>query len=153
MKIISLSKTVLAAAIISLAVCSSIEPNTLKDALKGKFHIGAALNTRQFTERDTADVRIIKHHFNSIVAENCMKPMYLQPREGEFFFEEADKFIEFGERNGMCIVGHTLIWHSQLPRWFCVDENGEKPTYEVLRELLPDRWKYLETQITIESSA
>jgi len=133
MKIISLSKTVLAVAIILLAACSSIEPNSLKDAFKGKFFIGAALNYRQFTERDTADVRIIKQHFDAIVAENCMKPMYLQPREGEFNFEETDKFVEFGERNGMWITGHCLIWHSQLPRWFLVDENGENVTPEVLK--------------------
>ncbi|HCC52959.1 MAG TPA: hypothetical protein DEQ30_13680 [Porphyromonadaceae bacterium] len=25
----------------------------------------------------------------------------------------------------MFITGHTLIGHSQLPKWFCVDENGE----------------------------
>ena len=133
MKIISLLKTVLAAAIILLAACSSKEPKTLKEALKGKFHIGTALNTRQISERDTADVRIIKEHFDAIVAENCMKPMFLQPREGEFNFEEADKFIEFGERNDMWITGHCLIWHSQLPRWFCADENGENVTPEVLK--------------------
>ena len=133
MKIISLLKTVLAAAIILLAACSSKEPKTLKEALKGKFHIGTALNTRQISERDTADVRIIKEHFDAIVAENCMKPMFLQPREGEFNFEEADKFVEFGERNDMWITGHCLIWHSQLPRWFCADENGENVTPEVLK--------------------
>ena len=132
MKVYSLSKSILTAAIILFGACSS-EPTTLKDALRGKFHIGTALNTRQFTERDTADVRIIKQHFDAIVAENCMKPMYLQPREGEFNFEEADKFVEFGERNGMWITGHCLIWHSQLPRWFLVDENGENVSPEVLK--------------------
>ena len=133
MKIDSFTKSALTVAIILFGACSS-EPTTLKDALKGKFHIGVALNTKQFTEIDTADVYIIKQHFDAIVAENCMKPMYLQPREGEFNFEEADKFVEFGERNGMWITGHCLIWHSQLPRWFCVDENGENVTSEVLKE-------------------
>ena len=114
--------------------CSSAnEAVTLKDALKGKFYIGAALNTRQIWEKDTANVAIIERHFNSIVAENVMKSMYLQPKEGEFFFDDADKFVEFGEQNGMWIVGHCLIWHSQLPRWFCVDENGENVSAEVLK--------------------
>ena len=133
MNINFLTKSFLTAAIILFGACASSEPTTLKDALKGKFHIGVALNTRQFTERDTADVHIIKQHFDAIVAENCMKPIYLQPREGEFNFEEADKFVEFGERNGMWITGHCLIWHSQLPRWFFVDENGENVTPEVLK--------------------
>jgi len=114
--------------------CSrSNQPATLKDALKGKFYIGAALNTRQYMEIDTANANIVKQHFDAIVAENDMKPIYLQPREGEFFFDNADKFVEFGERNGMWVTGHCLIWHSQLPQWFCVDENGNNVEPEVLK--------------------
>jgi endo-1,4-beta-xylanase len=114
--------------------CSnSNDSATLKSALKGKFYIGAALNTRQIWERDTADANIVKQHFDAIVPENCMKSALLQPVEGEFTFEDADKFVEFGEQNGMWITGHCLIWHSQLPRWFCVDENGENVSPEVLK--------------------
>lgn len=109
------------------------EPVTLKDALKGKFHIGTAVNTKQIWEIDTVDVNIIKQHFDAIVPENCMKSMYLQPSEEIFNFEDADKFVEFGEQNGLWITGHCLIWHSQLPRWFCVDEKGENVTPEILK--------------------
>ena len=126
---------IFAVAVILLGGCSpKNEPATLKDALKGKFHIGAALNTQHFWGKDSADVNIITQHFDAIVAENCMKSMYLQPKEGEFFFDDADKFVEFGEANGMWITGHCLIWHSQLPLWFCVDENGENVTAEILKE-------------------
>ena len=131
MNIKSISKVIIAGAIVF--GCTGNKPTTLKDALKGKFHIGTALNNRHFGETDTADVRIIKQHFDAIVPENCMKSMYLQPKEGEFSFEEADKYVGFGEKNGMWITGHCLIWHSQLPRWFCVDENGENVTPEVLK--------------------
>jgi len=119
----------------SLAQNKPKEPETLKDALKGKFVIGTAMNLQQIWERDAAmaDVNIIKHHFSAIVAENCMKSINLQPREGEFNFADADKFVEFGERNGMWITGHCLMWHSQLPRWFCVDENGANVSPEVLK--------------------
>ena len=118
--------------------CSSIfgqskAPETLKDALKGKFHIGTAMNERQIWDKDTANVNLIKQNFDAIVAENCMKSMFLQPREGEFNFTEADKFVEFGEQNGMWITGHCLIWHSQLPRWFFTDEKGETVTPEALK--------------------
>jgi endo-1,4-beta-xylanase len=135
MNIRILSKITVVVAIILGTGCFSPvkEPATLKDALKGRFYIGAALNSRQFWEKDTADVDIIKSQFNAIVPENCMKSMYLQPKEGEFFFEDADKFVEFGEQNGMWITGHCLIWHSQLSAWFCVDENGENVTPEVLK--------------------
>ena len=132
--------SIITVVIIMMGCVPKQESLTLKDALKDKFYIGAALNLHQIWERDTAaaDVEIIKKHFNSIVAENCMKSMYMQPKEGVFFWDDADKFVEFGEQNGMWVVGHALIWHSQLPRWFCVDENGENVTPEVLKQRMKD---------------
>lgn len=61
-----------------------------------------------------------------------MKSQEIQPEEGVFTFTEADKFVEFGQANNMFITGHTLIWHSQLPKWFCVDENGNNVSPEIL---------------------
>ena len=110
---------------------------TLKDALKGKFYIGVALNAPQIRGVDTISLEIIKKHFNSIVAENCMKSGEIQRTEGVFDFELADQFVEFGVKNNMHIVGHTLIWHSQAPRWFFTDENGN----DVSREVLIERMK------------
>lgn len=107
---------------------------TLKDAYKGKFFIGTALNLDQIWGRNKAAIEVVKHQFNSIVAENCMKSMYMQPREGEFNFKDSDRFVEFGEKNGMQIVGHTLIWHSQAPDWFFVDKSGKEVSREVLIE-------------------
>ena len=43
-----------------------------------------------------------------------MKWMFLQPSPNKFEFELADKYVEFGLNNKMHIVGHTLVWHSQL---------------------------------------
>ena len=116
--------------------CNSLDSNnsSLKNALKDKFYIGVALNKYQYTGVDKKAQVVVKKHFNSIVAENCMKSEKLQPREGEFFFDDADKFIAFGEENNMHIIGHTLIWHSQAPRWFFVDENGDDVSPEVLTE-------------------
>lgn len=106
----------------------------MKEAYQDRFLIGAAINVDQSEGRDTAGVAVLKEHFNSITAENCMKSMYLQPAEGVFFFDEADAFVEFGEANGMHIVGHTLVWHSQAPEWFFSDEEGNDVSREVLIE-------------------
>jgi len=46
---------------------------TLKEALKGKFHIEAAINADHFWGKDTTGVDIIKRHFDAIGPENCMK--------------------------------------------------------------------------------
>ncbi len=51
-------------------------------------------------------------------SENCMKSEVLQPQEGKFDFTLADQYVDFGQKNKMFIVGHTLIWHSQAPKWF-----------------------------------
>jgi endo-1,4-beta-xylanase len=110
---------------------------SLKDALKGKFLIGVAMNADQITGKDTAGVRLIKQHFNSITPENCMKSEVLQPQEGKFDFTLADQYVDFGQKNKMFIVGHTLIWHSQAPKWFFVDKDGK----DVSREVLIERMK------------
>ncbi|MDR2823855.1 MAG: endo-1,4-beta-xylanase [Prevotellaceae bacterium] len=107
-------------------------PQTLKSALAGDFYIGTAVNLEQIFGRDTAGVDIIKTQFNAIVAENCMKSMFIQPEQGKFFFDEADKFVEFGKNNGMWITGHCLVWHNQMPAWFLVDKNGEQVSRDTL---------------------
>ena len=54
---------------------------SLKDVLGDKFLIGVAQNTRQSSGVDTASVKIVKQHFNAVVAENCMKHAIIHPEE------------------------------------------------------------------------
>lgn len=117
----------------------SVKPvETLKDAFKEEFYIGTALNSDQIWGRDTLANQVLKTHFNSIVAENCMKSELLQPQQGVFDFKDADQFIELGMRNNMHIIGHTLIWHSQAPSWFFIDDKGKDVSREVLIERMRD---------------
>ena len=127
-----------AAAALVAASCAPKEPQGVKDAFEGKFYIGAALNESEIRGWDTTGVDIVKKHFNSIVAENCMKSMEIHPEEDVWNFELADKFVEFGEANDMFIIGHCLVWHSQLSAWFPYDENGEYVTPEVLKQRMKD---------------
>lgn len=107
---------------------------TLKEVAKGKFRIGTAVNDRQISLPDTQACRLIRTQFDAIVAENCMKCQSIHPEEDRFDFRAADRFVRFGEENGMFIVGHCLIWHSQLAPWFCKDEKGQNVSPEVLRQ-------------------
>lgn len=107
---------------------------TLKEGFKNQFYIGAAINLDAIHNKDKKAVSIIENQFSSIVAENCMKSMFLQPKEGEFFFDDADKFVAFGQKNNMFIIGHCLIWHSQAPSWFFTDKDGKDVSPEVLKE-------------------
>jgi endo-1,4-beta-xylanase len=114
------------------------EANGLKDAYADDFYIGAALNTSQYTGQDERAKPIIEEHFNSITAENDMKWEVIHPERDTYDFEMADQFVEFGEKNDMFIIGHTLVWHSQTPGWVFEDEEGNSLTREELLKRMKD---------------
>lgn len=88
----------------------------LKEVFKTDFKIGAALNPRHFFEQDIHGTEIVKTHFNTITPENVLKWSLVHPEPGKYDFVASDRFVEFGQRHGMFIVGHTLVWHNQTPR-------------------------------------
>lgn len=125
------------------ATASAVGPpvsaqSSLKDAFKKYFLIGAALNRAQFTEEDARGAAIVQTHFNTITSENVLKWESVHPEAGRYDFSSADRYVEFGTKNGMFIVGHTLVWHNQTPKWVFEDANGKPVTREVLLERLRD---------------
>ena len=90
---------------------------SLKQAYQAHFTIGAAINDNQINEIDTAANHLLATEFSSITPENIMKSMNIHPAKDSFYFDMADKFVALGEKNKQFIVGHTLIWHSQLSEW------------------------------------
>jgi len=106
----------------------------IKQVLNDKFLMGTALNENHILGTDSSGIKVVKDNFNAIVAENCMKSVEIHPLENSYDFYRADKFVEFGEKNNMFITGHTLIWHSQLSPWFCVDENGQDVPADTLKQ-------------------
>lgn len=98
----------------------------MKDAFKNQFPIGVAINLDQITGQDTNGVALITSQFNSISPENVLKWEKVHPRPGPngYDFSAGDAFVAFGEQHRMLIVGHTLVWHSQTPRWVFQDEQG-----------------------------
>ena len=114
------------------------ETTTLKDAFKDGFLIGAALNPAQFTGSNQIEANIVKTQFNSISPENVLKWEKVHPSPDEYDFNLADKYVEFGVKNHMFIIGHTLIWHSQTPDWVFEDEAGDPVSREVLLQRMRD---------------
>ena len=94
--------------------------------------IGAALNRNQIFEKDTRGAEIVRTHFNSITPENILKWALVHPQPGKYDFAASDRFVEFGEKHNMVIVGHTLVWHNQTPRWVFEDEKGKPVDRETL---------------------
>ena len=100
--------------------------------------MGTALNVHQVSGRDSMGQATALKHFNSIVAENAMKSANIHPEENRYYWDDADAFVKLGEDNGMFIIGHCLVWHSQCSPWFLVDENGNDVDAETLKSRLRD---------------
>jgi endo-1,4-beta-xylanase len=113
-------------------------PPTLRAAFEGVFLVGAALNAAQFSGRDTLGAALVTTHFNSITPENVLKWESVHPRPGTYDFAAADRYVAFGGRYGMFVVGHTLVWHHRTPRWVFQDSSGNPVSRDTLLERLRD---------------
>ena len=114
------------------AACAQVTPQgalpSLAKAYEGRMKIGAAIEPSQLT---SAEAPLLAAHFNSIVAENVMKPADIQPKEGAFNFGPADKLVAYAKAHKMAMRGHTLLWHLRTPEWMRTDKDG-KPASRAL---------------------
>ena len=96
----------------------------LRDVFEGSFLIGAALNEAQISGGDEAGAALVRWHFDTITPENVLKWGPVHPEPDRYDFDAADRFVAFGSENDLFIVGHTLVWHAQTPRWVFQDDAG-----------------------------
>ncbi len=135
-RIKKISYVILASFIICMISCANrvyvsySKEITLSSHFKGLFHLGAAINEDIILGNDQKSQTIVSSEFNSITPENSLKWMFLQPEPNRFNFEVADKYVELGLKNNMYIVGHALVWHSQLADFMqIVDAADEMQQY------------------------
>ena len=119
-------------------VDNNAEKSTLKNVFKNHFHIGVALSQDQISGKEPKTLEIVEKHFNSITPENILKWEEVHPEPSRYNFEAVDRFVEFGEKNKMHIVGHTLVWFYQTPDWVFQDETGKSLSREALLERMKD---------------
>lgn len=105
---------------------------SLKDVIGKYFLFGAAVDTSVTRGHNPAVANIVTTHFNSVVAENCMKGEEIHPEENRYEWADADKFMAFAEQNSLEVIGHCLVWHSQPPKWMFTYENGDTVSRYVL---------------------
>jgi len=118
------------------SVCA--QKPTLKNAFDGQFYIGAALNEWQIVGNDVSAISLVKAHFNSISPENCFKWERIHPQQNKYRFELPDSFVAFGEKNRMFIIGHCMVWHSQVPKWVFIDSLGNQLSRDALLKRMHD---------------
>jgi len=140
MKRIILCLVILSAVSLSYAGDSGDVP-ALKDVFKDNFDIGTCVELKQL---EGEEGEMVKRHFTTLTAENIMKPQYLAPSEDKFFFDDADKLVDFAVKNNKRLRGHTLVWEQQCAKWMFVDSAGKKVSKEVLLKRLE---KYIKTVV------
>jgi endo-1,4-beta-xylanase len=126
------------AILLTISSTASAQTPSLKNTFKDSFLVGAALNPAQFTEEDVRGAALVKAQFNSTTPENVLKWERVHPEPDSYSFELPDRYVSFGEKNHMFIVGHTLVWHNQTPAWVFQGENGNPIDREVLLKRMSD---------------
>ncbi len=129
----TIKKSVLA---VMLAMSCSISAGAqgLKDAYQGYFKIGVAVNKQNVSE--SAQMALVRQEYNSVTAENDMKPIMVHPAEGVWHWEGADSIANFCRQNGIKMRGHCLCWHSQFSDWMFKDKKGRPVKKEVFYKRL-----------------
>lgn len=111
----------------------------LKDLYQEDFLIGVALFPELFDDSTASE--IIKKDFNSITGENDMKWERIHPELGKYTFERADRITDFCSENNIRLIGHTLVWHSQVGKGVFNPEGVDDKTVLVDSATLMNRIK------------
>lgn len=96
---------------------------SLKEIYKDDFMIGTIYNP---WFESGIQKELMTAQCNVITPENLMKPEALQPKEGEFYYKDADRMLDFAAGNGLTVIGHTLAWHSQSGNFLGKTTDREK---------------------------
>jgi endo-1,4-beta-xylanase len=108
------------------------EATGLAEAFKDAFHIGLAVSNQTLERRTPEHLALIAREFSSVTAENAMKWGEIQPDGVTWRWDRPDTLVEFAAENDMYVLGHTLVWHSQVPRSLFVDGAGSPLTRAAL---------------------
>ena len=121
---------------------------SLYEEYKDYFSIGIGIVKSDISTIERAD--LIRSQFNSITCGNEMKADAVLDytrtiSEGTdecpvLNFAQADVILRFCQQNNIPVRGHTLVWHSQTPRWFFAEgysQHSEAPL--VSKELMLKR--------------
>lgn len=82
-------------------------------------------------------IKVMQADCGILVAENEMKWQALRPSAADYNFAPFDGIVDFAEKNGMAVRGHTLMWHRPKwqPAWLEAYDFGVNPAMEAARLL------------------
>ena len=107
---------------------------SLRETWAELFPVGTCLSLSQLSDGRAMD--LVRTHFSSVTCENEMKADAVMdqaatlaagdPERISLSFSRAVPILDFARDNGLRVRAHTLIWHSQTPRWaFTVDYSAD----------------------------
>jgi endo-1,4-beta-xylanase len=120
------------------ALASALASTGLASLYARDFLIGTVLSARTFEKKDTALLDIIKREFNAVTPENAMKWEVIRPELDQWQWDVADQMVDFATQNKLHMVGHTLVWHSQVPANIFLDKSGQPLGREPLLKLMEE---------------
>jgi endo-1,4-beta-xylanase len=97
----------------------------LRDVAPPGMLIGVALNRTQTDGRNAHVEALVPRHFDSLTTENELKWERVHPAPDRYDFGPADQALAFGEKHGMTVIGHCLVWHQQTPEWVFAGADGK----------------------------
>ena len=106
--------------------------DSLKAAFGRHFAVGAAIPGANLSDAEKA---LLFRHFGTVTPENCLKPQPVHPDEGRYAFGPGDALVAMARANGLTVNGHTLVWHSQCPDWFFVEDGRPAGRDRVLKRM------------------
>jgi endo-1,4-beta-xylanase len=74
----------------------------------------------------------LAREFSTLTPENAMKWDAIEAERGELRWTDADAAVDFAEKHGMAVRGHTVLWHNQLPVWLSEGSWTRERLYRVL---------------------
>jgi endo-1,4-beta-xylanase len=122
---------------------SNAKFDRLRSAAPKGFYVGTAVAggghhlSQDYPDPFTSDReyrKILGRQFGSVSPENQMKWDFIHPEKDRYDFEQADAIVEFAEKHGQVVRGHTLLWHSQNPAWLTEGDFSKEELREILRE-------------------
>ncbi len=132
MKSMAFAAVAMIGAMAATAAAPPAPAPSLKDAYRGIFHVGVAMNMKQILGLDPHGRAIVRDEFDSISPENDLKWERIHPLPDTYDFGVPDRYVAFGEKNRMYVVGHVLVWHDQTPAWVFEDGHGHPQTRDGL---------------------
>jgi endo-1,4-beta-xylanase len=111
-------------ALAGIAEAQDARTRGLARAFRKAFRMGVAVSNEALDQQIAPQLNLIEHEFNSVTGENAMKWGVIRPDGRNWQWERADRLADFATRHRMALVGHTLVWHSQIPTSVFVDSSA-----------------------------